>query len=95
MKKIAANRNYKIVQANPVVDFAKRLYPEFKSDENPCANHEKNIDQLGAVIQGLKSFLTDKGFNPRDYTPSGGWDNYQPGSQEPNVSSEAGLRERK
>jgi hypothetical protein len=88
MKKIAGNRNYKIVQAfKPGLAGGLGKWLTW-DDENPCADLEEDLEQMKETIQGLKSFLRDKGFEPRDYTPSGGWSNYQPGAHEPNVSSQ-------
>ena len=98
MRKIAATRNYKMAEfptnlkqvGDAVMSHApgmQKLEAEQESRElHNLKMKAEHYDRALAVIKGLKAFIKDKGFDPKTVKPSGGWQNYQPGSNTPQSS---------
>jgi hypothetical protein len=99
MKKIAATRNYKMAEfptnLKQVGDAVMRSTPamqKLKAEQENVELYNLKMkaeywDRAQEVIKGLKAFIKDKGFDPKTVKPSGGWRNYQPGSNTPESSA--------
>ena len=93
MKKIAGNRNYRLVKeaVDRGPDGKRPWNPRGpKGPRNPAAfKLQKEVERQKGLIKGLKGFIEDiTGAPIKQSNPPGGWSNYQRGSVTPNTSTQ-------